>query len=489
MARRLDARCPSNFLSGPERQPMSNTSIRVRLTIWYGCGLALIMILFASALYLVMSRALEDQIDHSLEDAAMAAARSLEEHRFGPFLLLDDLAQAFPELALLDKFFQIFGPQGQITLQSANITTRNIPLSESAMQAALQGQATYESVRFQGGISIRLLSYPIKHGDTLVNILRVGTSLRPVEEMLNRLVFVLLIGSPLAVIVSMFGGWFLAGRALRPVDTITLAAQRIAAGDLTQRIHTTSADEIGRLASTFNDMIARLEASIRQIRQFSADASHELRTPLTITKGETELALRKERTPEVYREVLESNLEEIDRMSRIVDELLFLSRADLGEIKIAKEPVQLDQLVQEIQHQAIVLGKDREVETVLGTLEPTEVVGDEWRLRELLLNIVDNAIKYSQEKGTVEINLEHANGMAKISVQDNGIGISLDEQKLVFDRFFRSDTARAHAQKGTGLGLAICKWIAETHQGQIQVESPPGQGSRFTIFLPLLGQA
>ncbi len=468
---------------------MSNTSIRVRLTIWYGCGLALIMILFASALYLVMSRALEDQIDHSLEDAAMAAARSLEEHRFGPFLLLDDLAQAFPELALLDKFFQIFGPQGQITLQSANITTRNIPLSESAMQAALQGEATYESVRFQGGISIRLLSYPIKHGETLVNILRVGTSLRPVEEMLNRLVFVLLIGSPLAVIVSMFGGWFLAGRALRPVDIITLAAQRIAAGDLTQRIHTTSADEIGRLASTFNDMIARLEASIRQIRQFSADASHELRTPLTITKGETELALRKERTPEVYREVLESNLEEIDRMSRIVDELLFLSRADLGEIKIAKEPVQLDQLVQEIQHQAIVLGKDREVETVLGTLEPTQVVGDEWRLRELFLNIVDNAIKYSQEKGTVEINLEHANGMAKISVQDNGIGISPDEQKLVFDRFFRSDTARAHAQKGTGLGLAICKWIAETHQGQIQVESTPGQGSRFTIFLPLLGQA
>ena len=468
---------------------MSNTSIRVRLTIWYGCGLALIMILFASALYLVMSRALEDQIDHSLEDAAMAAARSLEEHRFGPFLLLDDLAQAFPELALLDKFFQIFGPQGQITLQSANITTRNIPLSESAMQAALQGQATYESVRFQGGISIRLLSYPIKHGETLVNILRVGTSLRPVEEMLNRLVFVLLIGSPLAVIVSMFGGWFLAGRALRPVDTITLAAQRIAAGDLTQRIHTTSADEIGRLASTFNDMIARLEASIRQIRQFSADASHELRTPLTITKGETELALRKERTPEVYREVLESNLEEIDRMSRIVDELLFLSRADLGEIKIAKEPVQLDQLVQEIQHQAIVLGKDREVETVLGTLEPTQVVGDEWRLRELFLNIVDNAVKYSREKGTVEINLEHANGMAKISVQDNGIGISPDEQKLVFDRFFRSDTARAHAQKGTGLGLAICKWIAETHQGQIQVESTPGHGSRFTIFLPLLGQA
>jgi len=468
---------------------MGNTSIRVRLTIWYGGGLALIMLLFATSLYLVMSRALQEQIDRSLEDAAVAAARSLEEHRFGPFLLLEDLAQAFPELALLDKFFQIFGPQGQITLQSANIKTREIPLSKQAMQAALKGKATFESVRFQDEVPIRLLSYPINHGDTLVNILRVGASLQPVESMLDRLVFVLQIGSPLAVLVSMFGGWFLAGRALRPVDTITDTAQRIAAGDLTQRIQTTSSDEIGRLASTFNDMIARLEASIRQIRQFSADASHELRTPLTITKGETELALRKDRTPEVYRDVLESNLEEIDRMSRIVDELLFLSRADLGEIKMAKERVQLDHLVQEIQHQALVLGKDREVETVVNHLEPAEVEGDEWRLRELLLNIVDNAVKYSLEKGLVEINLERSNHMAKLSVKDYGIGMSPEEQHMIFDRFFRSDTARAHAQKGTGLGLAICKWIAESHHGKIQVESTKGQGSQFTIFLPLLSHA
>jgi heavy metal sensor kinase len=468
---------------------MGNTSIRVRLTIWYGGGLALIMLLFATSLYLVMSRALQEQIDRSLEDAAVAAARSLEEHRFGPFLLLEDLAQAFPELALLDKFFQIFGPQGQITLQSANIKTREIPLSKQAMQAALKGKATFESVRFQDEVPIRLLSYPINHGDTLVNILRVGASLQPVESMLDRLVFVLQIGSPLAVLVSMFGGWFLAGRALRPVDTITDTAQRIAAGDLTQRIQTTSSDEIGRLASTFNDMIARLEASIRQIRQFSADASHELRTPLTITKGETELALRKDRTPEVYREVLESNLEEIDRMSRIVDELLFLSRADLGEIKMAKERVQLDHLVQEIQHQALVLGKDREVETVVNHLEPAEVEGDEWRLRELVLNIVDNAVKYSLEKGLVEINLERSNTMAKLSVKDHGIGMSPEEQHMIFDRFFRSDTARAHAQKGTGLGLAICKWIAESHHGKIQVESTKGQGSQFTILLPLLSHA
>jgi len=443
------------------------------------------MVLFAGSLYLVMSKALQDQIDRSLEEAAVAAARSLEEHRFGPFLLLEDLAQAFPELALLDKFFQIFGPGGQVTLQSANIKTRNIPLSQTALQSALQGQTIFESVRFHGEIPIRLLSYPIKHGETLVNILRVGTSLRPMEEMLHRLVFILLIVSPLAVAVSLLGGWFLAGRALRPVDSITLTAQRIAAGDLTQRIQSNSTDEIGRLASTFNDMIARLEASIRQIRQFSADASHELRTPLTITKGETELALRKPRAPEVYREVLESNLEEIDRMSRIVDELLLLSRADLGEIQLASEPVQLDHLVQEIQQQATMLGKDRQITTTLGVVEPALILGDEWRLRELLLNIVDNAVKYSQQMGTVTLSLVKHNDQARLSVQDHGIGITPEDQALIFDRFYRADAARAHAQKGTGLGLSICRWIVEAHHGSIEVDSHFGKGSRFTVTLPL----
>ena len=465
---------------------MSNASIRVRLTIWYGSALVLIMILFTSALYLVMSRALQDQIDRSLEEAAKAAARSLEEHRFGPFLLLDDLAQAFPELALLDKFFQIFGPGGQVTLQSANILTQEIPLSPTALKAALVGQATFESVRFQEEIPIRLLSYPIRHGENLVNILRVGTSLRPVEEMLHRLIFVLLVASPLAVAASMLGVWFLAGRALRPVDAITLTAQQIAAGDLTQRIQTRSKDEIGRLASTFNDMIARLETSFRQIRQFSADASHELRTPLTIIKGETELALRKPRSPELYREVLESNLEEIDRMNRIVEELLFLSRADLGEIKVASDPVQLDSLIQEVQQQAIVLGQDRQVETTLGRVEPAQVLGDEWRLREMLLNLVDNAVKYSRHTGTVQLSLVRDGNMTCLSVRDHGIGISPEEQGHIFDRFYRTDAARAHFQKGTGLGLSICKWIAEAHHGRIQVESILGQGSCFTILLPLL---
>ena len=466
---------------------MNNASIRVRLTLWYGSALALILLLFAVALYLVMSRALREQVDASLNEAAAVAIRTLGEHRFGPFLIFEDLSQDFPEIALLDKFFQIFGPAGQVTIQSSNIQSREIPLSQSAFRASLDGESTFESVQFKKGVPLRLLSVPIRQGEQLVNILRVGTSLQPTDRMLRRLLVGLYIASPVALLVSLLGGWFLAGRALRPVHAITQAARRIAAGDWSQRILTPhSNDEIGQLASTFNDMIGRLEVSFKQIRQFSADASHELRTPLTITKGETELALRRPRLAEDYRAVLESNLEEIDRMSRIVDELLFLSRADLGEIKLKMFPVQLDDLVREIQQQALVLGMDRHVQAVLTAVEPVLIHGDDLRLRELLLNLVDNAVKYSYEGQTVELALVVEGSHAKIMVRDHGIGIAPENHARVFDRFYRTDEARAHGAKGTGLGLAICKWIVEVHHGTIELDSTVHGGSCFTVFLPLI---
>ena len=465
---------------------MNNTSIRVRLTLWYGSALALILLLFAVALYLVMSRALREQVDASLDEAAAVAIRTLGEHRFGPFLIFEDLSQEFPELALLDKFFQIFGPAGQVTIQSSNIQSREIPLSQTAFRASLEGKSTFESFQFTKGISLRLLSVPIRQDEQLVNVLRVGTSLGPTDRMLRRLLVGLYIASPIALLVSLMGGWFLAGRALRPVHAITQAARRITAGDWSQRILTPhSNDEIGQLASTFNDMIGRLEVSFKQIRQFSADASHELRTPLTITKGETELALRRPRQAEDYRVVLKSNLEEIDRMSRIVDELLFLSRADLGEIKLKMLPVQLDDLFREIHQQAAMLGKERSIHTVITNVEPVVVEGDDLRLRELLLNLVDNAVKYSQEGQTVELALVVVGNQAKIIVQDHGIGIAPESHTRVFDRFYRTDEARAHAAKGTGLGLAICKWIVEVHHGTIELKSTVHGGSCFTVFLPL----
>ena len=337
--------------------PMGIT-LKVRLTLWYGIALGVILAIFAGTLYMVLARGLKDQVDRSLEEAATVAVKALEERRVGPFVRFDDLVDEFPELAVLDKFFQIFSPAGTITIQSPNIRRRDIPLNRTALGAALAGRAVFETARFPQEPPVRLLSVPIQYEGTLTHILQIGTSLREVEEMLHHLLFTLLVIGPLALAVALAGGWFLAGRALRPVEAITEAARRIAAGDLTQRLSASqSSDEIGRLADTFNEMIARLEGSFRQIQRFSADASHELRTPLTVMKGETELALRRPRSAEDYRLVLESSLEEIDRMARIIDDLLFLSRADLGEVRMERRPVRLDALVEDIQRQAAVLGQ------------------------------------------------------------------------------------------------------------------------------------
>lgn len=461
--------------------------LRVRLTLWYGSALALVLIVFSVVLYAITARNLRNAVDQSLEETATAAVRSLEERGFLPLIDEEELLSQFPELARIDKFFQIFSPSGTITIRSPNIKQHEVPLSRVALETTFNGRTIFESAKYPNEPPLRLISVPIIYRGNLLYIVQVGTSMEATEDTLRRFLLLLLVAVPIALVVSLAGGWFLAGRALRPVDAITLAAQRIAGGDLSQRLTMSkTSDEIGRLAATFNDMIGRLDASFRQIRQFSSDASHELRTPLTVMKGETELVLRRPRPVEDYQSVLESNLEEIDRMSNIVDELLFLSRADMGEVKMESLPVQLESLVEDIHRQATVLGQDRNIEVVLGTMTPATVLGDELRLRELLLNLVENAVKYSHLGGKVEIALLMEGRQARLSVTDHGIGIDPADHRRIFDRFFRTDDARAHTKKGTGLGLAICQWIAEAHKGRIDVKSEPGHGSTFTVTLPLV---
>ncbi len=460
--------------------------LRVRLTLWYGSVLATVLIIFSIALYAMTARNLRDAVDQSLEETAATAVRSLEERGFLPLIDEEELLSQFPELARIDKFFQIFSPSGTITIRSPNIKQHEVPLSRAALETTFKGQKIFESAKYPNEPQLRLISVPIIYRGNLLYIVQVGMSMESVEDTLRRFLVLLTIAIPVALAVSLGGGWFLAGRALRPVDAITLAAQRIAAGDLSQRLSVpTAPDEIGRLVGTFNDMIGRLDASFRQIRQFTSDASHELRTPLTVMKGETELVLRRPRPVEDYQSVLESNLEEIDRMTHIVDELLFLSRADMGEVKMESLPVALESLVEDIYRQATLLGQDRNIEVVLGTVMPAVVQGDELRLRELLLNLVENAVKYSHPGGKVEIALLTDGQQARLSVTDQGIGIAPADHKKIFDRFFRTDDARAHTKKGTGLGLAICAWIAEAHKGHVEVKSDIGQGSTFTVALPL----
>jgi heavy metal sensor kinase len=308
-----------------------------------------------------------------------------------------------------------------------------------------------------------------------------------IDEVLSNLFSIFIILIPVALLISVGGGWFLAARSLQPVDDISRAARAITAQNLDRRIHYTGVDdELGRLVATFNDMISRLQLSFSQIQQFSSDASHELRTPLTIMRGELELMLRSRRaTSQKYRAVVSSALEETIRMTTIVDNLLTLAKADIGTSVVTMQDVWLRPIVQELQEDCELLAERKNISITVGSLDDALITGDPIRLRQLFLNLIDNAIKYTPERGSVELSLIRENGHAKVRVKDDGIGIPQDELPKIFDRFYRVEKARTREFGGSGLGLSIAKWITEIHGGTIAVESEVNAGSIFTVILPL----
>jgi heavy metal sensor kinase len=308
-----------------------------------------------------------------------------------------------------------------------------------------------------------------------------------INEVLSNLFFIFIYLIPVAVVISVGGGWFLATRSFKPVDDIARTARAITAHNLDQRILSSGVDdELGRLIATFNEMISRLQLSFTQIQQFSSDASHELRTPLTIMRGELELALRsKKHSSEEYRKVLSSALEETMHMTVITENLLTMAKADRGLTNFATDDVWLRSIVQELFEDCEILAERKHISVKLGTLDDALVVGDIVRLRQLLLNLIDNAVKYTPEKGSIEISLFREQRLAKIRIKDSGVGIPAEDLSKIFDRFYRVDKARSREQGGSGLGLSISKWIADIHGGTISVESEVNNGSIFTVTLPL----
>jgi heavy metal sensor kinase len=281
------------------------------------------------------------------------------------------------------------------------------------------------------------------------------------------------------------GGWLLIRKVLAPVEDMTRTAEQISAQALSERLEETDTeDELDQLAKTLNGMLARLDAAFSQIRRFSADASHELQTPLTILKGELEVALRSSRSPEEYRRILRSALEEIDGIARLVEGLLLLARADAGVMVMDKKPVDLSELLKEIRGRTQVLADARDITLLSGELAPVFLDGDYERLRMLLLNLVENAVKYTPPKGRVTLSLEKKDQEGFIRITDTGIGISREEQDKIFQPFFRGTEARSHG-KGVGLGLAIASSIAVAHGGRIGMDSTPSQGTTFTFSFPI----
>lgn len=311
----------------------------------------------------------------------------------------------------------------------------------------------------------------------------------PVEEVdatLRGLFSLMLWAIPVVILMSVIAGWFLAKRALSPVDLITMSARRITAERLSDRLPVLqSNDEIARLTDTLNEMIARLERSFEQVRQFTSDASHELKTPLAILMGELEIALRKPIADKEIRATLESCLEEVERLNNVVQGLLELSRAESGQVKIEMLPVDLSALLRDICEDIEIIAEPKEISVATSIAPNVTINGDKTRLHQAFLNVIENAVKYTPRRGRVRVELSSGGDRAVLRVVDTGQGIPADQLPKIYDRFYRVDKARSQDVQGTGLGLSIVRWIVETHGGTIMASSEVGTGTTFVIALPL----
>lgn len=490
---------------------MDFRSLRFKLTLWYVLILGILLISFSTFLYITLSRSLYRDVDHKLRSLAelIASESTSPLSKFG-FGTIDQTLEASMNLKPIGKFIQVLDESGRIGRTSENLKSVQLPISLNALRNGSQGLITYETNRSIRNTPLRIITYPVKEQNQVTKMIQVASSLEDVEDALNTLLIILLVTVPSILVIASLGGLFLANKALKPVDRITQTARQITSQNLNQRIQTLKVkDEISRLIDTFNDMISRLDQSFCQIKQFTTDASHELKTPLTILKGEVEVALRKKRELHEYEQILESNLEEIDRMSKIVEDLLLLSKADIGEIRLNKEDIPLNRFISGLTEQMKILAQPKNIQINISNDEAKgekeiHVWGDTLRMRELFINLIDNGIKYTEPGGSIVITLakevngdvtnttppdRQTKGFAKITVADTGIGISKEDQERIFNRFFRVDKARSREQGGSGLGLSICKWVAEAHQGEITVESEPGKGSAFIVRLPLYSPA
>jgi heavy metal sensor kinase len=306
-----------------------------------------------------------------------------------------------------------------------------------------------------------------------------------VQEQLGEVLMVLALGFPLVVAMAALGGYVLARRALTPIDHLASEARRISADRLHERLTVpNSRDEIGRLAGVINDTLARLESSFDQLRRFTADASHELRTPLAVIRGIGETGLQRERTASDYKEAIGSMLEEVDRLTTLVDTLLRLSHGDAGTVKLAKTAVDFGQLTRDVVSSLAILAEERGQRLDIEAASGLSVMADRLVLREAITNVVDNAIKYSPRDSCINVRVDAHGKRVILSVTDSGPGIPAEYRDRIFDRFFRIDEARSRELGGSGLGLAIARWAVAANGGQITVDASPNGGSVFRIVLP-----
>ena len=455
---------------------MKPLGIRVQLTVWYSVILALSLAAFGCVAYFAMDYGVRETLRSELRERTEGVRDIINEDGPEGRAALEDEVKEYADG---------LGSGGLVRVADASGTVYASPGLEQEPQPKnrlASNRPWRENVR---GADFLLTRQSIAAGGSTYDV-DIAVAMGDLERALNRGSLLLLFSAPLFVAIAAFGGYWMARRALEPVDRITQTARSISAQNLSKRLEVPSSrDELARLADTLNQMLDRLEDAFRRVAQFTADASHELRTPIAVMRTSAELALRKPRGEAEYRNTLDEILRESHKVSEMLENLLMIARADSGAALMKMESADLNDILQTAFAQTKVLAEEKGVSVSLRPGVPIWIAAEPSSMERLLMILLDNAVKYTPAGGHVEAVAQRQNGCAVVQVRDDGIGISSEDIPHIFDRFFRADRARSRETGGAGLGLAIGRWIAECHGGEIRVTSEMSKGSEFEVRLPL----
>ena len=467
---------------------MITLPIRLRLTAWYFAVLAVVLSAFGVSAYIEMRHSIHRTVDEELQFRAEGVHQLIERTvaRGGE----DDLQEGLREHTELRQggaLLQVSDDKGDWLYRSPVMSDYQVPRMTPPPKRAVDYRTRIRTSKDEDA------TMPLRIWNQAVSVAGQSYLIQSAFEMddfyaaLDDFALLLVISIPLLLLCAAAGGYWISTRALAPVDQITQTARTISAQNLSSRLvvpHT--GDELQRLSETLNGMLGRLEAAFKKITQFTADASHELRTPVAVMRTRAELSLRKARSADEYREVIAEVLAELEKTSSLIEQLMFLARADSGAETLHFNPTNVAEVLREACHQGSALAEAKQIafqEQISG--DSVWIQGDASSLRRLFLILIDNAVKYTPAKGQVEVSLHRNNGYAVAEVRDTGIGIAEADLPNVFERFYRADKARGRESGGVGLGLSIGRWITEVHAGTIEVHSSPGRGSIFQIKLPI----
>jgi heavy metal sensor kinase len=459
-------------------------SLRTRLTIIYTIVFGVLLAALSFTFYRVLSK----QLDADATGRLIELTEGLHGYvRFDDGGTTIASASDDPDQAAFlqeaTRYYQIYNADtGELVVQSDALEPLGLHFTPAEVRA-FRDQPRLQDIRTDYG-TIRI-SNSLMSSAGQIYLLQVGVSLASVDSALNVFLTMLLWGLPVGILAAMLTGRWMAGLGLAPLTRFAAATRRIDVSNLRERLPVRgTGDELDEVATAFNETLTRLERAVREMRQFSTALAHELRTPLAALRGEIEMSLRQpQREDEQAR--LASQLEEIDRLKRLITQLLILARAEAGDIALAKVPVDLTGLVAALVDQLEPIAEAKAINLKFECSDPVVLMADEEWLKRMVLNLLDNAIKFTSTGGRVDVRVRSEGEQAICEVTDTGIGIWADLLPYIFDPFVRADPSRSHATEGAGLGLSLVKWIVDRHHGRIDVRSAPSQGSTFTVVLPL----